>query len=72
LLIGALMVIPVVTAMQLRQSFLKTILASIFFSFIAVIAGLFLSYYINLAAGGTIVVISLLLFAVTALMTSKK
>ena len=72
LLIGALMVIPVVTAMQLRQSFLKTILASILFSFIAVIAGLFLSYYVNLAAGGTIVVISLFLFAVTALMTSKK
>jgi zinc transport system permease protein len=70
LLIGALMVIPVVTAMQLRQSFLKTIFASVLLSIVAVVGGLFFSYYLNLASGGAIVVFTLILFGfVTA--TSK-
>jgi zinc transport system permease protein len=67
LLIGALMVIPVVTAMQLRQSFLKTILWSIFYSLTSVGIGLFMSYYFNLASGGAIVVTALALFFVTTL-----
>ena len=65
LLIGALMVIPVVTAMQMRQSFRNTILIAIVFSLAAVGAGLFLSYYLNLASGGTIVVVSLAMFLAT-------
>lgn len=62
LLIGALMVIPVVTAMQLRLSFQRTILAAVGLSLLAVISGLFFSYYLNLASGGTIVVIALIIF----------
>jgi zinc transport system permease protein len=65
LLIGALMVIPVVTAMQLRQSFLRTIITSIIFSLAAVVGGLFLSYYFNLASGGAIVVLALVVFLMT-------
>lgn len=67
LLIGALMVIPVVTAMQLRQSFQRTMLASIVLSMLSVVAGLFLSYYANLASGGAIVVCSLALFTIVTL-----
>jgi zinc transport system permease protein len=72
LLIGALMVIPVVTAMQLRQSFKNTILFSILFSFLSVVSGLFLSYYLNLASGGTIVVFSLILFLFITLFYRSK
>ncbi len=68
LLIGALMVIPVVTAMQLRQSFGRTMICAIAFSILAVVIGLFLAYFLNLAAGGTIVVVSLLLFAITIIL----
>jgi len=63
LLIGALMVIPVVAAMQVARSFKNTIIWAISFSIFSVIGGLILSFYLNLAAGGTIVVLSLLIFA---------
>lgn len=62
LLVGALMVIPVVSARQFELSFKNTILVSIVFSLISVISGLFFSYYFDLASGGTIVIISLLIF----------
>jgi len=65
LLIGALMVIPVVTATQLRRSFGKTILIAVGCSFISVLIGLFASFYLNLPAGGAIVVTSLGLFFVS-------
>ncbi len=71
LLIGALMVIPVVTAMQFRQSFKKTILTAILLSLFSVITGLFASYYFNLAAGGIIVVIALGLFGGSTLFAKK-
>ncbi len=62
LLIGALMVIPVVTGMQLARSFLQGIYFSLGFALIAVVLGLFVSYYFNLPAGGVIVLVSLLIF----------
>lgn len=71
LLIGALMVIPVVAAMQVARSFKQTISFSIGFGLFSTIAGLVLSYYLDLAAGGTIVVLSLLIFSITALLHKK-
>src|SRR5258708_4421689 len=67
LLIGALMVIPVVTATQLRKSFLQTIACAVVCSFVSVLVGLFSSFYFNLPAGGAIVVTSLGLFFVSLL-----
>lgn len=69
LLIGALMVIPVVTATQLRRSFGQTILLAILFSLISVAVGLFGSFYLNLPAGGAIVVTSLGLFFLSLIMS---
>lgn len=62
LLIGALMVIPVMTAMQFARSFKQTVILSVLFSLSSVIAGLFASFYLNLASGGTIVLISAFIF----------
>ncbi len=62
LLIGALMVIPVVTALQLRKSFQKTFFYSILFSLLSTVIGLFLSFYLNLSSGGTIVLVALAFF----------
>jgi zinc transport system permease protein len=59
LLISALVVIPVVTALQLRKSFLQTIFYAEFFSIFSVISGIFLAYYLNLSTGGTIVLVTL-------------
>ncbi|MBI3337529.1 MAG: metal ABC transporter permease [Candidatus Staskawiczbacteria bacterium] len=62
LLISALIVIPVISALQLRKSFIKTILYSEIISIFSVITGIFLSFYLNLSAGGAIVLIMLAIF----------
>jgi zinc transport system permease protein len=67
LLIGALMVIPVVTAMRIARSFRQSILLSVGLAVLAVVIGLFMAYYGNLPAGGAIVLVALSLFAVVAL-----
>jgi len=69
LLIGALMVIPVLTAFQFRRSFMLTLILSVVFSILAVTIGLFTSYYFDLASGGTIVVISLIIFLLTNILS---
>lgn len=68
LLMSALMVIPVVTAMLFQVSFKKTCIYSVLFGLTAVISGLFASYELNLATGGTIVIISLLIFGSVGLL----
>jgi zinc transport system permease protein len=67
LLIGALMVIPAITGMQIAKSFRQGIYYSLLFAIIAVVVGLYLSYYLNLPAGGAIVLLSLGIFGVVAL-----
>jgi len=69
LLIAALIVIPVVTALQFRKSFAGTIVIAEFLSVFSVIAGIVVSFYLNLSSGGTIVLISLLLFLISLLIT---
>lgn len=64
LLIAALLVIPVVTALQLKKSFLNTIFYAEVISLFSVILGIFVSYYMNLSPGGTIVLISLAFFVI--------
>jgi zinc transport system permease protein len=71
LLVGALMVVPVLTATQFSQSFLKTFVYSIGFSLISVILGLFASFYFNLPSGATVVVSALLLFILSLTLNKK-
>lgn len=66
LLIGALMVIPVVTGMQIGRSFMQSIYYAVGFALAAVIGGLFLAYYLNLPAGGAIVLLALGIFGCVA------
>lgn len=67
LLIGALMVIPVISARQFDRSFLQTMFLAVAFSITSVISGLVLSYYYDLASGGTIVLVSLCIFFISIL-----
>ncbi|MEK7538799.1 MAG: metal ABC transporter permease [Patescibacteria group bacterium] len=71
LLIGALMVIPVISAMQYSRGFRTTLILSVIFSLTSVIAGLFASFYLDLASGGAIVVVALMLFLVSLVITKK-
>jgi len=67
LLVGALMVIPVITSARIARSFKSAMVISVVLSLVAVISGLFASFYLDLASGGTIVVVSLLLFLLSLL-----
>ncbi len=67
LLIAALIVIPVVTALQFRKSFKQTIIIAECISIFSVIAGIISSFYLNLSTGGTIVLIALLIFVIVLL-----
>ena len=71
LLIGALMVIPVVSAMQYGRGFRSTLSLSVLISVVSVIAGLLSSYYLNIASGGAIVLVALVIFLVSILVTKK-
>jgi len=66
------MVIPVLSAMQYRLSFFKTQILAVVFSFIAVIVGLYSSFYIDLPSGGTIVVVTLVFFIMSFLTNRSK
>jgi len=67
LLIAALIVIPIITALQFGKSFKTTILIGEVISIFSVISGIFVSYYFNLAAGGSIVLIALVIFGMSLL-----
>lgn len=67
LLIAALIVIPVITALQLRKSFAKTLIYAEIISVLSVVSGIFTSYYLNLSTGGTIVLTMLVVFAAVSL-----
>ena len=64
LMVGALMVIPVLAALQIAKSFQRTMVYSVIFSVLAVFAGLFLSYEFDIIAGGAIVLLALVIFVV--------
>lgn len=62
LLISALIVIPVVTALQFKESFKKTIFIAEIISVFSVIFGIIASFYLDISSGGAIVLINILIF----------
>ena len=58
LLISALVVIPNITAMMYGKGFKKTVCISLGISVFSVISGILVSYFFNVAASGTIVIIT--------------
>jgi zinc transport system permease protein len=64
LLVGALIVIPVLSAIQISKSFKQTIYIATGLSIVAVWTGLILSFYFDIVAGGAIVLTALLEFIV--------
>ena len=70
LLIGALIVLPVLTAAQFAKSFKQTLILSVFCSAIFVSSGLVLSYFLDVPSGSSIVLLSILCFIVSLLLRS--
>ena len=71
LLISALMVIPVTSALLYKTGFIKTIILSLFFSVISVIFGITLSYYFSLPSGATIVLFVIFIFIFSLIINRK-
>ncbi|HOQ17256.1 MAG TPA: metal ABC transporter permease [Defluviitaleaceae bacterium] len=61
LLISSLMILPVAASLQIAKSFKSVTILSIVFAQISVILGIIISYYFELASGGTIVLISVVI-----------
>ena len=58
LLISALIVLPNITAIMFGKGFKKTVMISVSLSVVSVVSGIILSYYLDLAPSGMIVMIS--------------
>ena len=70
MLVSALLILPAVTALQVARGFKTTIVVSSMCAVTSVIAGILLSFLLNLPAGGTIVLVNIVLFSAAFL--SKK
>jgi zinc transport system permease protein len=59
LLVSSLMTLPVAASMRIAKGFKQSIFLSVVFGEISVIGGLFAAYYLDLAPGGTIVLLAI-------------
>ncbi len=66
LLVSSLMVVPVACSMLISKSFKNTIVISVAVAVLSVLIGLFTSYYLDLAPGGSIVLTSVLMLLVVS------
>jgi len=71
LLIGALMVIPTVAALQYRVGFRDTMLISLFFALFSVIFGMSISFHFSLPSGATIVLCVISVFILSLVINKK-
>lgn len=71
LLISALMVIPVASALLLGKGFRATMVWAVAFSVTAVAGGLTLAFYLDLAPGGTIVMTAVACYILTLLVFDR-
>ncbi|MBS4068726.1 MAG: metal ABC transporter permease [Sulfurimonas sp.] len=72
LLIGALMVIPTVSALQFRVGFLKSVVISLSIALFSVILGMTLSFHFSLPSGATIVLCVLGIFILSLIINNRK
>jgi zinc transport system permease protein len=70
LVVSSLMVVPVACAMQISRSYRQTVYYSIGFAVFSTMSGLFLSYYLGLKPGGTIVLIGIVVLVLILLAKS--
>lgn len=71
LLISALIVIPALSALQLRLGFMATLLVAEAISLVSVFSGIFISFYVDVSASGAIVLIMIVFFAVLSFFKKK-
>lgn len=65
LLVSSLMTLPVAASIRIAKGFKQTIVLSIIFGEVSVLGGLTASYHLDLAPGGTIVMLAVLILILT-------
>ncbi len=68
LLVGALMVIPTLTAANIGKSFIQTFWLAVAFSLFCSLGGLTLSFYLNLPSGPSTVVLAVIVFLISLIL----
>ena len=63
MLVSALMILPAVTALQIAKGFRSAILLGCAFSLVSVLSGITFSFFLDLPAGATIVMVNAIFFA---------
>lgn len=67
LLVSALLITPAASAMQFSRSFRGTVLSAMVLSILSVVLGLLISFVFDIPSGGSIVLVSIVVFIVCAL-----
>jgi ABC-type Mn2+/Zn2+ transport system permease subunit len=71
-LIAAALIIPAITARLLTDSFNRMIVVSTIIGALTGLVGMFLSYYLDIASGASIVLLQALVFTVVLLISSMQ
>ena len=72
LLVAALLVIPAAAGLQVAANFRLAMLISAAVAFFSIVGGLILSFYVDLPASGTIVVLAFGVFCLFYIVKSRK
>lgn len=72
MIINSLLILPAATARNISRNLRQYTLLSVLFSVAASIAGLVVSYYLEISTGATIVLVSAVMFFVTMLLRNEK
>ncbi|MGC4376013.1 metal ABC transporter permease [Fictibacillus sp. Mic-4] len=72
LLVSSLMTLPVAASIRIATGFKQTFFIAVLFGEIEVIGGLISSYYLDLAPGGTIVILGVLILLLSILWKKRK
>lgn len=67
MLVSALLIIPAVTALQIAKRFKSAMFYAIIYALLSVLSGITISFFYDLPAGATIVMVNALLFGMTLL-----
>jgi zinc transport system permease protein len=71
LMVSSLMVIPYAASLQLSKSYRASIIISVIISLLSAVIGITLSYYLDIASGGAMVLTSVAILVVSLIMGTE-
>jgi zinc transport system permease protein len=65
MLVSALLILPAVSALQISKGFKSALFVSVLFAVVSVLAGITVSFFLDIPAGATIVMVNFLIFSLS-------